>query len=227
MIFTPGHIFTDFQYIAWRVALGALAPPPSISPAAFAPPTWGSNPENYGDVVSSIITDPDGGLWVFDAVFELDHNQSQRITQHPVQTGANITDHSYSQPAILTMNIGMSDAMSSYIPSNWGSDTSTPTKSVQAYRKLVDWKTYGITLNKWTRLWEYQDMVISNINSKDNVETKYGMRCTAVFQQIFTSTVAAKNSLIPSVSGESASGSLNTIPAYQSNIPAVTNLPGN
>ena len=53
-----------------------------------------------------IKTDVEG--YVFDAVLKLDHERRLAITDHPVEEGANITDHSYLEPKSLSIEIGMS-----------------------------------------------------------------------------------------------------------------------
>ena len=56
------------------------------------------------------------GGWFFDAFLRSTHTSRLKITDHPVQTGAALTDHSYLEPQELTMEIGMSDAATSLIP---------------------------------------------------------------------------------------------------------------
>lgn len=151
-----------------------------MSPGAFRPRGWAQKPP------ATFIEDPDGVWWYFDAVMKLGHQASQRITQHPVQIGANITDHSFALPIQLTMEIGMSDVMASYAPGQWGSDESEPTRSVMAYQTLLQWKDEGTPLKITTRLKEYFPMVIEYISSDDTIQTINGLRAIVTFQQIFT-----------------------------------------
>ena len=98
-----GGYTAEIQYAPWRAVMVAITPNPRVSGEAYRPIGWAQkHPQTF-------IEDPDGNLWYFDAVMRLEHLESQRVTQHPVQTGANITDHSYAQPAQLTLDIGMSD----------------------------------------------------------------------------------------------------------------------
>ena len=55
------------------------------------------------------------GGFFFDAVFRTNHESHLRITSHPVQGGANISDHCFMEPARITMEIGMSDANPSVV----------------------------------------------------------------------------------------------------------------
>jgi hypothetical protein len=52
----------------------------------------------------------------FDAVLRVEHNRTLRMTEHPIQTGANVVDHAFMLPAQITLEIGMSDVMASIIP---------------------------------------------------------------------------------------------------------------
>lgn len=178
-------IFVDtsqLQYAPWRAYLISTTPNPKVEPNAFRPKGW-------AQAIPLTYIDDGDDLWYFDAVFKNDHNLSQKITENPVQTGANRTDHSYSLPAVLQLEIGMSDVMDSFTPSQWGSDDSEPTKSVAAFQKLNDWKDNGTPLNITTRLKTYDNMVIENISALDTIETIYGLRCTVVFKQIFVAEV--------------------------------------
>jgi len=195
-------LYTDFQYWPWRAILQSMTPPPSISPQPF---------QNTISP-STIIQDDNGSFWTFDAVIKLEHSESQRITQHPVQLGANITDHSYALPAKLTMEIGMSDVMEGYFPGQWGSDISEPTRSVNAYLQIVDWKDRGVPLTIYTRLKDYYNMVVAFVTAPDDKTTRHGLKCMVTFQQIFVSTVASTpgESRFSQVNGQTQSGGIYT-----------------
>jgi hypothetical protein len=49
-----------------------------------------------------------------DIVVEERHTDRLEVTQHPIQTGAVITDHSFAPPAMLTMRCGFSDCTARY-----------------------------------------------------------------------------------------------------------------
>jgi hypothetical protein len=131
----------------------------------------------------------------FDAVLNEQHDSELTITQHPVQTGANIADHSFLNPSTLTMEIGMSDAMATMLE---GQFTEYYTKSVSAYEKLRELQALRLPLAVHTRLHHYDNMLIQNITAPDNYRTQYGLRCTVTLQEIFvvdvaTGTVSTRN----------------------------------
>ncbi len=135
------------------------------------------------------------GGYFFDAVLSSDHQSELSITQHPVQTGAAVTDHAVVQPAVLTMTVGMSDAMATMVE---GQFTEAYTKSVSAYRVLKQLQQLRIPLQVVTRLDTYQNMLIQSIDAPDDYKTLYGLRCTVTLQEIFVvnveeTTVSARN----------------------------------
>lgn len=135
------------------------------------------------------------GGFFFDAVLNEQHDSELTITQHPVQTGASITDHSFVNPSTLTMEIATSDAMATMLE---GQFTEYYTKSVSAYEKLRELQALRLPLSVHTRLHHYDNMLIQNITAPDSYRTQYGLRCTVTLQEIFvvnvaTGTVSARN----------------------------------
>ncbi len=210
----PVYVDTSrLQYFLWQAYLVKTTPNPQVASGAYRPPQWGNEkPQTF-------IEDELGILWYFDAVIRLDHNQSQRITQHPVQNGANITDHSFAMPATLSLEIGMSEVMDSYVPGQWNGDNESWPKSKMAYQQLVSWKNLGVPLTISSRLDTYENMVIATINAPDDIKTKYGLKAMVTFQQIFVFNVGVqKTSLRPSVAKPVEKGPIKTTPVVTPNI---------
>ncbi len=127
------------------------------------------------------------GGYFFDAIVREEHTTSLKITEHPVQTGANITDHSYVQPSRLTMEVAMSDAMDSVVA---GQFTEGVTKSVSAYQTLLRLQQTRVPLQVVTRLNVYQNMLIEEMTAPDDMKTLYGLRCTVMLKEIFVVEVS-------------------------------------
>ena len=130
-------------------------------------------------------------VYVFDGVLQLDHAQEMVLTAHPVQSGANISDHAFIKPARVSMDILMSDAMDSYTAGQWSGAQS---KSVNCYQTMLGLEQARTLCIVTTRLNTYYDMVISSINTRDDNKTKHGLRATITFQQIFMAQVTTSNS---------------------------------
>ncbi|UUZ93234.1 hypothetical protein LJK87_50080 [Paenibacillus sp. P25] len=89
------------------------------------------------------------GGWFFDAWISMEHSSKLTITDHPVQTGAAISDHAFLQPRSLSMEIGMSDVATSFIPGQFDGDWS---RSVAAYKVILELQRLRIPVQILTRL---------------------------------------------------------------------------
>lgn len=124
-------------------------------------------------------------VYVFDAVFRAGHEQRLTKTKHPVQTGANISDHAYVEPARVVLELGMSDAMDSFTPGQW---TGSPSKSVSAYQIMLAMQFARVPLTLTTRLRTYKNMVIVSLTPEDTVKTIAALRMRVEFEEIFAAT---------------------------------------
>jgi hypothetical protein len=88
------------------------------------------------------------------------------ITDHPIETGAPVSDHAYKQPATLNMTVG------------WGAggllvDFSGTTNSVDdAYAALLDLQNLREPFTVTTSKRIYQNMMIASLGCTTNKETQ-------------------------------------------------------
>lgn len=75
------------------------------------------------------------GGYVFDVYLNIGHSLASTITSHPTQFGANISDHKYEEPDILTFQIGMSDSSQDLVVG-------------QFYKRGYKPKLYSTTMNE-------------------------------------------------------------------------------
>ena len=127
-----------------------------------------------------------GGLF-FDAIMSTETEETLTITSHPVQNGANVSDHAYREPTRITMEVFMSDVMQARYPGQFNEFLG---KSVSAYRRLLDLQRARIPFTVQTRLGCYQNMLIESIAAPDDVSTKDGLRCTVSMREVLVATVA-------------------------------------
>lgn len=84
---------------------------------SFVRPGFGPN-DLIGDIAGpyALISTPTRSInTIFpDIVVEERHTDRLEVSQHPIQTGAVVTDHSYAPPALLTMRCGFSDCTAQY-----------------------------------------------------------------------------------------------------------------
>lgn len=132
--------------------------------------------------------------YVFDGIVRAEHTKRTRITSHPVQTGANITDHAFIEPNELMLEIAMSDAMRDKVAGQFGTGDG---RSQKAYETLVAMQKARQPLTVVTRLETYNNMLIENISVPDDNKTIYGLSATVTLKEIFivevgTTTVSAR-----------------------------------
>lgn len=150
-----------------------------IATGPFRPPQWNGLPSDLSQLV---LVKTNIGGYFFDAILREEHKSTIKITSHPVQTGANITDHSYVEPAVVVLEIGMSDAMDSLVA---GQFTSRYTKSVSAFQALLDMQVSRIPVSVHTRVRTYNNMLIEDITTPDDSTTLAGLRCSVTLREIF------------------------------------------
>ena len=125
------------------------------------------------------------GGWFFDAYLNMSHVSRLRITDHPVQTGANIADHSFLEPKELTMELGCSDVATSIIP---GQFTGGWSRSVKAFEILKDLQAQRVPIQILTRLGGYKNMLIETLSAPDDYKTIFGLRATVTFKEVLVAT---------------------------------------
>ncbi len=146
--------------------------------------------------------------FIFDAVFSTQHDSSLNITEHPVQSGANISDHAFKEPRMLTFDIGMSDVMTSVIPGQFQGDS----RSINAYRKIVELQDNRLPITVATKLGTYNNMLVETITTTEDEKTIFGLRATITLREVFVVNVqTVKISARPQKSNSSNDGVKNAI----------------
>lgn len=127
--------------------------------------------------------------YFFDAFLKESHTGSVRITDHPVQGGASISDHAYNLPDKLTIEIFVSDVMDVLVKNQF---SEYDTKSVSAYEVLRELKEARQPLEINTRLRIYEDMIIENMSITDDYKSRNSLRCSVSFRQIIMASVSTE-----------------------------------
>lgn len=146
------------------------------------------------------------GLYSFDAWLSLLHNTSLTITQHPVETGAAISDHSYVNPRRFTFNVAITDTIAD------SQFTGAGSRSVSAYQKLVELQESRTPLDLVTKYDTRHNVLIESIDVADDFRTRYALRATVTLVEIITvdTRTARAVSLYPQVTDQTVRGQLNT-----------------
>jgi len=155
--------------------------------------------------------------YVFDAVFRVLHRRSTRKTSHPVLTSANISDHAYIEPSRISLEIGMSEAMSSFAKGVW---VGSSTKSISAWQILKTLQINKTLLTLTTRLDVYYQMLIVEASTTDDNRTRHALKATVVLEEQLSAGVASgvASSARPQTSGGTTGGSLQSTPVGPSQL---------
>jgi hypothetical protein len=142
---------------------------------------------NKPSVLGNGFTANRATFYYFDAVIRAEHSQDLEITRHPVQDKANISDHAYLLPVHIMLEIGMSDAMDRYAPTDYSSDFS---KSVSAYKEFADLQKNRTRVSLTTRLATFDNLLIKSIRPVEDHTTKFALKATILFEQIITGRIS-------------------------------------
>ncbi len=217
---------------AWNVYNLANAPSPNVEGSAYPyrPAEWVSrqggldvsdqaelvsiipnnisrkelkNNEETGDKEQTTVG------YFFDAFIREGHSGTVKVTEHPVQTGANISDHAYNLPDRLNVEIFVSDSMDEVLT---GQFSDYETKSVSAYMVLRKLKEERQLVNINTRLFYYENMIIETLDSDDDYKMANGLKCLVSFRQVMIASVAKQsvNSVSSQTINQNKKGPQNT-----------------
>lgn len=151
------------------------------------------------------------GHIVFDASLSETHTESADVTQHPVEFGANITDHIRRQPAQVEINGLVTDhpivfAASLAAPSPIDDDLDTASKRADlAYAYLQAVMEYGELVTVVTSLREYENMAIKSLVVTRDVNNGQVLNCSVgLIEVILAETQTATASAPTATSSKGA-----------------------
>jgi hypothetical protein len=195
-------------WTVFRIATQDAPTVPFVQNKPWRPPEWDSGMQMYLMTVPQ--ADGNGGTrdvaYYFDAVLRADHQSTVRHTEHPVQVGANVSDHAFNLPSRVILEIGMSDAMDRFVANQY---TSADTKSISAFQTFKDIQVQRVPLTLSTRLFTYHNMIIESIHAMESNRTKYGLRAIITFSELFTTNIEVNktNSARPQTTDATPKGS--------------------
>ena len=147
------------------------------------------------------------GDFYFDAVFKTEHHAGTKVTEHPVQIGAAISDHAYREPDELMLEIGMTDV-------NGDGNSANMFKQLKAL--MLTQEPFTVV----TRLDTYENMLITSLSAPDDYTTMFAFKASLVLKQVRVVSVAvmqvqqtvsgSQNPSAQSSSSGSSSGSSST-----------------
>lgn len=161
---------------------------------------------------SAVVTGRNIGGIVANVTVSEEHNDEIEITQHPVESGAPITDHSFKKPPTVTLRIGWSNS------SEQADGDSEYVKTI--YQQLLDMQESRLPLDISTGKRDYDSMLIRSLALTTDKETENALMVTAICQGIIivaTSTTTVPDNSVQSspqsTGGTQTRGSVNPTPA--------------
>jgi hypothetical protein len=141
-----------------------------------------------------------GGIQV-DTTIEEFYEDSVEVTEHPVQRGAQISDHAFKRPMELVLTCGWSDANDGSGP-NAGVSGSFPGGSMQAsdyiagvYSQLLQMQVVLEPISATSGLRNYNNMMITSLRVQRDEKTRYALMVHAFLREVIL--VDTQNSSVP------------------------------
>jgi len=111
-----------------------------------------------------------------DATLKVDHSRTLTVTEHAVESGSSVADHSYLDPASVTLEMGMSDS---------GTERrSGGNRSINAFKALQNLQATRQPFTVATRLATYPNMLIVSLGASDDYTTANALKATVILQEI-------------------------------------------
>lgn len=177
--------------------------------------------------LQAIMVKPQRSIGGFEAHVTLEetHQDDIEITDHPVEVGASITDHSFKLPTTLVIKAGWSDSPTASnlieslsnavtgtisgvagLASQAGFDMSSITgngpKSVRdIYAELLALQASRVLIDVFTGKRAYKNMLIKSIVEKTDKDTENGMILTITLREVLlvsTQTLTLSQSVVSS-----------------------------
>lgn len=124
-----------------------------------------------------------GGL-SFDATFEEAHESELVVTDNPVETGVQVSDHAYMAPLRLTITAGVSDIPLRGVPPGDPFTSDSSGRSRRAFEVLSELQALAEPFEVQTGLKLYRNMVCTNIRTAQDKNTAGIFVFTATLREV-------------------------------------------
>lgn len=132
------------------------------------------------------------GSIIVDTTIEELYEDTLEVTEHPVQAGAQITDHSFKRPMDVILRCGWSDSSINALlggavanSQEWtGGQTAASDYVAGIYSQLLALQESRQTLSLLTGLRLYTSMLIIGLHVRRDQRTKYALMVEAQFRQV-------------------------------------------
>jgi hypothetical protein len=158
------------------------------------------------------------GTIIPDCTIEERHTDRLQLTQHPVEFGAQITDHAYMLPFEVSLRYGWSNA---FIPESFGSLPSalgnidrfveTGQSNIDAvYGQLRDLQQNRVPFTLITGKRNYDNMMLTELEVTTDQHSEYNLIVSAYCRQIFIVQTSAATIVAPAADQAQPADTTNT-----------------
>lgn len=156
----------------------------------------------------TLIIAPGRGVVEIDALTQVTHQADVEVTEHPVEVGANISDHARLKPETVTLvglvsNTSIGTQIRRTISVDGGIDFTSsvlenvpagaPGRAEESYAKLRAIKDARQFVQVLTELRTYKNMMLISLTVPREPTTGDALRFTAVFKEIQQATLQTKD----------------------------------
>ena len=133
----------------------------------------------------------------FEATVSASHEGTSTITRHPVEEGANVTDHIRDEPETLELDVVVSN-FPLIIAASLRASPSVPggnpkTRAADAWEFIRDLRKQGKTVTASTKLRDYPNMAIRRQGTVQDKDTGEIVRMTISLEEIVIATTQTVN----------------------------------
>ncbi len=121
--------------------------------------------------------------YTIDAAISEDHSFDADVTDHPVETGADITDNIQAKPIQVTIDALVSDTPIGPLQASRDNDGNDP-PSRNAYATMLAIRDQRKTVTITTSLAVFENMALTSLSVPRNAQNGEALRFKAVFKQI-------------------------------------------
>ncbi|KAB8305807.1 hypothetical protein EH227_24920 [Rouxiella chamberiensis] len=128
------------------------------------------------------------GLIIPDVVVSEKHQDALEITEHPVEIGAPVSDHSYKRPSEVTMEIGFSGGGSLLdIADTSAIGISLGTSPKEIYQQILDLQASRVPFDVTTGKRQYNNMLIRAIDVTTDRTSENVLMCVLTLREVIIS----------------------------------------
>lgn len=127
----------------------------------------------------------DGDAIIPDVVISEMHSDQVTVTNHPVDTGADLSDHAIIQPTTVTCTFAWSDSSRAINSALDGSILQGLETTKDVYEKLLSLMRARQPLRLSTGKRAYENMIITALKTTSSVETESAAIIEITFQEVF------------------------------------------